>query len=273
MNNDLQLYWSKISLENCCLICWWFWFRFKDWISEESEYGYGRPSLNAVLQNVRRGFEKGSDKIKTFKKPLTFVAHKKPCNTQKKTSIINPQGIFLQNWNKIFLFASVIALAIDPLFFYIPVVDGEKHCLNLHTNLEIAASLLRTFIDAFYVIHIVFQFRTAYISPSSRVFGRGELVEDPKAIALKYLSSYFIIDLLSILPLPQVYTLTSWSVNLPMVSWWCSFVSSAACGLSCDPSRSLCSLRTTWLLSYSLNTFPGFFVSIRFTVKWREHQA
>lgn len=197
------------------VVCWWFWFRSKDWISED---GYGRPSLNAVLQNVRRGFEKGSDKIKTFKKrPLSFVSHKKPCNTQKKTSIINPQGIFLQNWNKIFLFASVIALAIDPLFFYIPIVDGEKHCLKLHTNLEIAASLLRTFIDAFYVIHIAFQFRTAYISPSSRVFGRGELVEDPKAIALKYLSSYFIIDLLSILPLPQVY---KWLLDQWICQWF-----------------------------------------------------
>lgn len=188
-------------------------FRFRDWISEESlstEYGYGikaKPSLNIVLKNVRRGFEKGSDKIRTFKKPLSFGLHK---NEQKRDSsttqknIINPQGCFLQNWNKIFLFASVIALAIDPLFFYIPIVDGERHCLNLHSNLEIAASVLRTFIDAFYIIHIVFQFRTAYISPSSRVFGRGELVEDSKLIAIKYLSSYFIIDVLSILPLPQV---------------------------------------------------------------------
>lgn len=192
-------------------------FRFRDWVSEGSlstEYGYERkakPSLNAVLNNVRRGFEKGSDKIRTFNKPLSFGLHKhhdqkRDSNsvTQKK-NIINPQGSFLQNWNKIFLFASVIALAIDPLFFYIPIVDGERHCLNLHSNLEIAASLLRTFIDAFYIIHIVFQFRTAYVSPSSRVFGRGELVDDPKAIAIKYISSYFIIDVLSILPLPQVH--------------------------------------------------------------------
>lgn len=188
-------------------------FTFRDWISEGSlstEYGYGikaRPSLNTVLKNVRRGFEKGSDKIRTFKKPLSFGLRK---NEQKRDSsttqknIINPQGSFLQNWNKIFLFASVIALAIDPLFFYIPIVDGDRHCLKLHSNLEIAASVIRTFIDAFYIIHIVFQFRTAYISPSSRVFGRGELVEDPKSIAIKYLSSYFIIDVLSILPLPQV---------------------------------------------------------------------
>ncbi|CAH8362962.1 unnamed protein product [Eruca vesicaria subsp. sativa] len=182
--------------------------------SKETEFGYGRkarPSITSVLDNVRRGFEKGSDKIRSFKKPMSFNSHKKEekrnsSGTQKK-NIINPQGSFLQNWNKIFLFASVIALAIDPLFFYIPIVDGERHCLKLHSSLEIAASVLRTFVDAFYIIHIVFQFRTAYVSPLSRVFGRGELVEDPKAIAIKYLSSYFIIDVLSILPLPQLVVL------------------------------------------------------------------
>lgn len=187
--------------------------RFKETLNTEHG-GYGRrarPSLNAVLDNVRRGLEKGSDKIRTFKKPLSFNSHQKEekrnaSGTHKK-NIINPQGSFLQNWNKIFLFASVIALAIDPLFFYIPIVDGERHCLNLHSSLEIAASVLRTFVDAFYIIHIVFQFRTAYVSPLSRVFGRGELVEDPKAIAIKYLSTYFIIDVLSILPLPQLVVL------------------------------------------------------------------
>lgn len=186
-------------------------FRFEETLS--TEFGYGRrarPSLTAVLNNVRKGFEKGSDKIRTFKKPMSFNSHKKEekrnsSGTQKK-NIINPQGSFLQNWNKIFLFASAIALAIDPLFLYIPIVDAERHCLKLHSSLEIAASVLRTFVDAFYIIHIVFQFRTAYVSPLSRVFGRGELVEDPKAIAIKYLSTYFIIDVLSILPLPQVKT-------------------------------------------------------------------
>lgn len=190
-------------------------FRFKEADkSLTSEFGYERktkPSLDKVLKNVRWGFEKGSEKIKTFKKPLGFRSHKDPDQkVQKekygitKKNIINPQDSFLQNWNKIFLFACVLALAIDPLFFYIPVVDSSRHCLTLDSKLEIAASLLRTLIDAFYIIHIVFQFRTAYIAPSSRVFGRGELVDDVKAIALKYLSSYFIIDVLSILPLPQV---------------------------------------------------------------------
>ncbi|KAK2412753.1 cyclic nucleotide-gated channel [Trifolium repens] len=47
-------------------------------------------------------------------------------------------------------------------------------------------------------------FRTAYIAPSSRVFGRGELVIDSVQIAKRYLRRYFIIDFLSVLPVPQI---------------------------------------------------------------------
>ncbi|XP_010522922.1 PREDICTED: putative cyclic nucleotide-gated ion channel 13 [Tarenaya hassleriana] len=189
--------------------------RFQDWRSAKPFYiedGYerkARPSFSAVLKSFQRGFEKSSETIRSFKKPLSFRSRR---NDQKKEShtkknIHDPQGSFLQNWNKIFLFACVIALAIDPIFFYVPVVDGEKLCLDLDSKLERAACVLRSLVDAFYVIHIVFQFRTAYISPFSRIFGRGELVDDPKAIAIKYILSYFIIDILSILPLPQLVLL------------------------------------------------------------------
>lgn len=99
----------------------------------------------------------------------------------------------------------MFAVSVDPLFLYIPVVDDEKKCLDLDGRLEIAASVLRSFTDAFYILHILFEFRTGFIAPSSRVFGRGVLVDDPLAIARRYLSSYFLIDVLAILPVPQVY--------------------------------------------------------------------
>ncbi|KAJ6387526.1 hypothetical protein OIU78_017279 [Salix suchowensis] len=70
--------------------------------------------------------------------------------------------------------------------------------------MEITASVMRSFTDIFYMLHIIFQFRTGFIAPSSRVIGRGVLVEDTWAIAKRYLSSYFLIDILSVLPLPQV---------------------------------------------------------------------
>lgn len=117
---------------------------------------------------------------------------------------MNPNDSYLQSWNKIFLLLSVVALAFDPLFFYIPYVKPERFCLNLDKKLQTIACVFRTFIDAFYVVHMLFQFHTGFITPSSSGFGRGELNEKHKDIALRYLGSYFLIDLLSILPIPQV---------------------------------------------------------------------
>jgi cyclic nucleotide gated channel len=93
---------------------------------------------------------------------------------------------------------------VDHLFYYIPVIVGKNKCLDLDEPLQTIASVLRTFFDLFYVICIIFRFRTGFLAPSSRVFGRGVLVGDPVAIMKRYLSSHFIIDILSIIPLPQV---------------------------------------------------------------------
>ncbi|KDP28497.1 hypothetical protein JCGZ_14268 [Jatropha curcas] len=141
----------------------------------------------------------GSDRFKGLRKPT-----KESVNKRK---IFDPQGAFLQKWNKIFVLACFLAVSLDPLFFYIPVIDGVNKCLDLDKKLETTACVLRTFIDVFYVLRIIFQFRTGFIAPSSRVFGRGELVEDPIVIARRYLTSNFVIDVMSILPLPQVVVL------------------------------------------------------------------
>lgn len=58
--------------------------------------------------------------------------------------------------------------------------------------------------DFFYMIHMCLQFRTGYIEPSTRVFGRGDLVTDPKKIAARYLRKDFWLDLVAVLPIPQV---------------------------------------------------------------------
>uniref|UniRef100_A0A1J3I8E0 Putative cyclic nucleotide-gated ion channel 3 n=1 Tax=Noccaea caerulescens TaxID=107243 RepID=A0A1J3I8E0_NOCCA len=179
--------------------------RFK----ENDEY-LTRPSVTSVMNTVRRSFEKGSEKIRTFKQPLSFHSQKNKEKKKKKNTtlrVMNPNDSYLQNWNKIFLLLCVVALAFDPLFFYIPVVNPDRFCLNLDKKLQAVACVFRTFIDAFYVVHMLFKFHTGFIAPSSRGFGRGELVENHKAIAIRYLRSYFIIDLLSILPIPQVVVL------------------------------------------------------------------
>lgn len=71
-------------------------------------------------------------------------------------------------------------------------------------SLGVVITCFRTVADVFYVLHMVLKFRTAYVSKSSRVFGRGELIRNQKMIARRYLRSEFSIDLVAALPLPQV---------------------------------------------------------------------
>ncbi|XP_004150319.1 cyclic nucleotide-gated ion channel 1 isoform X1 [Cucumis sativus] len=131
----------------------------------------------------------------------------RPEGFPSEKKILDPQGPFLQSWNKLFVLSCVISVSLDPLFFYVPVIDMRKMCLRLDGKVETVVCILRFFTDLFYVVHIVFQFRTGFISPSSRVFGRGVLEEDSLRIATRYLSSYFLIDISSVLPLPQVVIL------------------------------------------------------------------
>ncbi|XP_066329971.1 cyclic nucleotide-gated ion channel 1-like isoform X3 [Miscanthus floridulus] len=130
-----------------------------------------------------------------------------PEEKKSKTRVLDPQGPFLQRWNKIFVISCLFAVFVDPLFLYIPVIDGGNNCLYLDKKLETAASILRFFTDIFYLLHMLFQFRTGFIAPSSRVFGRGVLVKDTFAIAKRYISTLFLVDFLAVLPLPQVFVL------------------------------------------------------------------
>lgn len=120
--------------------------------------------------------------------------------------ILDPGSEIVLQWNRIFLISCLVALFVDPLYFYLPSVggSGSSSCLKTDLNLRIVVTCFRTVADLFYLLHMVIKFRTAYIAPSSRVFGKGELVMDPKKIARRYLRSDFFIDLAATLPLPQV---------------------------------------------------------------------
>ncbi|XP_074274286.1 cyclic nucleotide-gated ion channel 18-like [Silene latifolia] len=118
--------------------------------------------------------------------------------------ILDPNSDIVTRWNYIFLLTCMIALFIDPLYFFLPSVGVDRACLFSDNDLLTNVTVLRTLADLFYVLHIAMKFRTAFVSRSSRVFGRGELVMDPYEIAWRYLKSDFAIDLAAALPLPQV---------------------------------------------------------------------
>jgi cyclic nucleotide gated channel len=97
-------------------------------------------------------------------------------------------------------------LFIDPLYFFLPTVGGPA-CLTADPKISILITVLRSFADLFYVLHMVMKFRTAFVAPNSRIVGRGELVMDAWQIALRYLKSDFVIDLAATIPLPQACSL------------------------------------------------------------------
>lgn len=120
-----------------------------------------------------------------------------------KKRILDPRGPTIRRWNKILLVACLVSLFVDPLFFYLPVVK-ENVCIDIGLTLEVVLTIIRSIADIFYTIQIYMRFRTAYVAPSSRVFGRGELVIDSSKIASRYFRKYFWIDVIAALPLPQV---------------------------------------------------------------------
>ncbi|KAJ6307536.1 hypothetical protein OIU76_017351 [Salix suchowensis] len=155
----------------------------------------------------RYGVNKGSQGLMTIGRSLkTGVARAVFLEDLKVSEmmIFDPQHKSLLLWNRLLVMSCILSVSIDPLFFYLPIFNYQMTCLGMDTKLAAAITTMRTILDVFYLIRIALQFRTAYVAPSSRVFGRGELVIDPAQIASRYLSRYFIVDFLSVLPLPQI---------------------------------------------------------------------
>lgn len=135
----------------------------------------------------------------------------------KKGRILDPGSEIVLKWNRIFLCSCLVALFVDPLFFYLPSVMNQSSdtssCMKIDLNLGIVVTCFRTLADVLYLLHVVIKFRTAYVSPSSRVFGKGELVMDLDKIARRYLRTEFLIDSIAALPLPQVASIPTFRLH------------------------------------------------------------
>ncbi|KAK8966907.1 putative cyclic nucleotide-gated ion channel 18 [Platanthera guangdongensis] len=118
-------------------------------------------------------------------------------------TILDPGSDVVLKWNRVFLVACLVALFLDPLYFYLMFMGGPA-CMSIDPGLGIIVTFFRTVADLFYLAHMVLKFRTAFVAPSSRVFGRGDLVRDPRQIAMRYLKKDFVLDLAAMLPLPQI---------------------------------------------------------------------
>ncbi|KAH7681030.1 cyclic nucleotide gated channel protein [Dioscorea alata] len=117
--------------------------------------------------------------------------------------ILDPGSSVVIRWNQVFLLLSTLSLFVDPFYFFVLFVGG-RGCLKVDVHIMVIVTLLRTMFDLCYLANLLLKFRIAFVAPSSRVFGRGELVTDKHQITMRYLKGSFAIDLISLLPIPQL---------------------------------------------------------------------
>ena len=121
--------------------------------------------------------------------------------------VLDPRTKRVQRWNRAFLLARGMALAVDPLFFYsLSIGRAGSPCLYMDGGLAAVVTVIRTCVDAVHLFHLWLQFRLAYVSRETLVVGCGKLVWDARAIAAHYVRSLkgFWFDAFVILPVPQV---------------------------------------------------------------------
>ncbi|CAL9007914.1 unnamed protein product [Prunus brigantina] len=137
------------------------------------------------------------------------------------------ESSFHQMWKKIFVASCLLAVLLDPLFLYVPMMKDDIKCLQSDRNLKIAALFLRSFTDLFYIFDIIIQIYTSvniaglvnefeyhrrryFIFNYSKIKFCWEYVVP--TIAKTICGSYnILIDILAILPLPQIAILIFFS--------------------------------------------------------------
>ena len=105
-------------------------------------------------------------------------------------------------WNYLFLFSCVIAAIVDPLFFYIPVINDSKRCLLLEKKLWIAVFVFRMVTDVIYLVHIALRSWLDFkicVKPSSNI-----CCSNTNVCASVRRCFSFLIDVFVVLPIPQV---------------------------------------------------------------------
>ncbi|CAH2074190.1 unnamed protein product, partial [Iphiclides podalirius] len=154
----------------------------------------GRRRSRAVLYQLSGHYK--PDKMKTKLKLNNNLLHSSdPPLPEYKTSaikksrfIISHYGVFKTFWDWLILIAT----------FYVAVVVPYNASFmdEGHPRISVTSDVV---VEALFIIDIVLNFRTTFVSK------KGEVVSDFKAIALNYIRSWFVVDLLAALPFDLLY--------------------------------------------------------------------
>ncbi|XP_052191133.1 cyclic nucleotide-gated ion channel 2-like [Diospyros lotus] len=137
--------------------------------------------------------------------PIQNRSSQKTRRNRRRPAVFDPRSGSVKRWNRAFLLARGVGLAIDPLFFYALSMSVGGPCLYMDGGMAAVATVLRTCLDGVQLFHLWLQFRLAFVSRKTMVVGCGKLVWDPRTIASHYVRSPngFWFDIFVILPVPQ----------------------------------------------------------------------
>ncbi|KAF3973278.1 hypothetical protein CMV_003285 [Castanea mollissima] len=105
--------------------------------------------------------------------------------------------LFLEWYEEILVFCHAIAVSLDPLFLYVPVIKEDKKCIGLNKVLWIIAIVSRSVTDIIYLVHFVVKFMIR------RDAGNNESNTTSWAKGRRHLWP-IMFNVLVILPIPQV---------------------------------------------------------------------
>ncbi|PQQ21481.1 uncharacterized protein Pyn_07729 [Prunus yedoensis var. nudiflora] len=124
--------------------------------------------------------------------------------TKWSTAVVNvilaPERRTLELWNNVFVISCVVAVSLDPLFLYIPIINEKNKCVGMDKKLRTAALVLRSLTDIIFVVRIIHQIRTKLADSDAPAEG-----SDETSRGWKWRSFFpIMVDFLAILPIPQV---------------------------------------------------------------------
>ncbi|XP_021803176.1 uncharacterized protein LOC110747287 [Prunus avium] len=198
-------------------------------ISVSREVGVmASPDVSFVVEKSQKKAARDSDSdsdSKSYSCPDTTIGESsmeewQTSRKKRPMMIVKILELFhwiLAKWKKMFAASCVFAVSLDPLFLYIPIINQDMNCLSLDQNLKITALTLRSVTDLFYVMDIIIEIYTSGICSSlTNGFHHSSKLQFlgntflPK-VAKMIWQSYILIDILAIIPLPQVLILTFFS--------------------------------------------------------------
>lgn len=151
------------------------------------EEGITRQFSRAVSRNFERGTKstieiEGIRSIRELPRSCYHIMAESLLYAKKTLDPHKPIGFWF------FLISYVIAISVDPLFFYVPVINSRARCLEFDKKLRRSAVVLYAFFCFIYMTYVNF------LLPTSLT----------KNKAKPYLLPFSIIDFVVLFPIPLV---------------------------------------------------------------------